>query len=113
MEKINKPEKRKDAALWRRIVELIENGKYIFVTHAQARLIERNVSDMEVLDILENKRNRKRKRNKIKDSYTAGYLDWNYCVEGLDLDGGKIRIIISLADDAMLIITVIRLSRSE
>jgi hypothetical protein len=50
---------------------------------------------------------RKRKRNKSKDTYTPGYKDWNYCIEGNDFDGQKIRIIISFDGELMLVITVI------
>lgn len=64
---------------------------------------------MDVLDILENKKNRNRKRNKRKDTYTSGYQDWNYCIEGNDLDELKIRVIISFDSELMLVITVIRL----
>lgn len=113
MEKIKKPIKRKDIELWNLISDMIPNGNYIFLIHAQDRLKERNVSDLDVLDILENKEKRKRKRNKAKDTYTEGYFDWNYCVEGLDLDGGKIRIIISFTEESLLVITVIRLGNSE
>lgn len=71
------------------------------------------MTDIDVLDILENKERRERKRNKAKDTYTEGYQDWSYCIEGLDLDGDKIRIIFSFNDALMLVITVIRLDKSE
>ena len=59
--------------------------------------------------------NRKRKRNKSKDSYTDGFSDWKYCIEGQDVDeNNKIRIIVSFNEDSnLLIITVIRLGIKE
>lgn len=104
-----KPHKRTDKELWDFIAHKIEDGDYIFLGHAKKRLRERDVSDIEVLDILENKNNRKRKRNKSKDTYMSGYKDWNYCIEGIDLDKRKIRVIISFNSELLLIITVIRI----
>src|SRR5689334_8013724 len=104
-----KPNKKTDAELWALIAKMIPNGNYIFLRHAHNRLKDRNVSDIDVLDILENKLNRKRKRNKSKDVFLPSYSDWNYCIEGNDLDGKKIRTIISFDDELMLVITVIRI----
>lgn len=105
----NKPQKKKDHELWKLIDEKISDGNYLFLSHAKQRLKERSVSDFEVLDILENKLHRKRKRIKSKDVYKSGYADWCYCIEGNNLDKKKIRIIISFNDNLMLIITVIRI----
>ena len=87
--------------------ERISQGNYIFLAHAEKRLKDRFITDIDVLDILENKSNRK--RNKSKETYTAGHQDWNYCIEGYDLDGRKIRIIISFDNELMLVITVIHI----
>jgi len=105
----DKPAKIPDKALWHVITEKINDGNYIFLKHARERLRERKVNDLDVINILENKNARKRKRNKSKDSYTPGYQDWNYCIEGKDLDGFNIRIIISFDNNLMLVITVIRI----
>ena len=94
------------------IAKKITHANYLFVQHAKERLKARQITDIEVLDILENKKGRRRKRNKSKDIYTAGYLDWNYCIEGINLEGEKIRIIISFNDAMMLIITIIRIGQS-
>ncbi|TAK79132.1 MAG: hypothetical protein EPO11_00515 [Gammaproteobacteria bacterium] len=61
-----KPNKKNDKELWDLISEKISNGNYLFVEHAKKRLKDRSVIDIDVLDILENKVNRKRKRNKKK-----------------------------------------------
>ncbi len=106
-----KPNKKTDIELLSLIEETISNGNYIFLKHAHDRLKDRNVSDIEVLDILENKPKLKRKRNKSKDVFFPGFSDWNYCIEGTDLDGKKIRIIVSFDQNMMLVITVIRIDK--
>jgi hypothetical protein len=105
-----KPNKKNDLELYNLIAKRLADGGYIFLRHAKERIKDRNISDLDVLDILENRNNRKRKRNKIKDIYVPGYQDWNYCIEGNDIDGRNIRIIISFNDELMLVITVIRIN---
>ena len=107
--KIIKPPKKTDKKLWETIESKIQNVEYIFSIHAKERQCDRNISDIEVLDILENKAGRNRKRNKMKDTYKLPHHDWAYCIEGNNLDGYKIRIIISFDNHLMLMITVIRL----
>lgn len=104
-----KPIKKTDGQLYALLEEKIANGNYVFLKHAKDRQQERQISDIEVLDILEGKKGRNRKHNKIKDQYITGYQDWNYCIEGTDVDGKKIRIIVSFMEDLVPIITVIRI----
>jgi hypothetical protein len=104
-----KPSKKSDKELWNLIELKIQNVEYVFLTHAKKRQIDRNISDIDVLDLLENKKGRKRKRNKSKDTYINSHDDWNYCIEGVDIDNKKIRVIISFDRESMLVITVIRL----
>jgi hypothetical protein len=102
-----KPTKKIDKELWNLIELKIKNTEYVFLTHAKKRQIDRAIADIDILNLLENKKGRK--RNKSKDTYTSGYEDWNYCIEGVDLDNKKIRVIISFNSELMLVITVIRL----
>lgn len=113
--KVKNPIKKNDMELWAKVSAAISSMDYVFVKHAKARQEQRNILDIDVLDILENKEGRKRKRNKSKDSYTVNHKDWNYCIEGCDLDEdeGDIRIIISFDEQSMLVITVIRLDETE
>jgi hypothetical protein len=83
---LKKPVKKTDKELMKLICHCIEKGNYIFVRHAKQRLADRAILDTDVLNILENKKGCKRKRNKIKDKYCQGFQDWNYCFEGLNLD---------------------------
>lgn len=105
--------KKSDKELWELIKLKIKTCDYVFLNHAKARLEERNISDIDVLNILENIGFSKRSRNKSKDKYDLGYKDWNYCIEGYDIDNCKIRIIISFDENLMLIITVIRIDNEE
>ncbi|MBS0359103.1 MAG: DUF4258 domain-containing protein [Proteobacteria bacterium] len=105
-----KPIKKTDSELNQLLAKKIPAGEYVFLKHARERLIDRNISDLDVLDILEGKIGYKKNRNKIKDKYVDGKQDWNYCFEGCNIDGIEIRIIISFDGNLMPIITVIRLN---
>jgi hypothetical protein len=105
-----KPVKKKDSQVYSLTEDKIAMGEYIFLNHAKQRLKDRSIIDIDVLDILEGKKDRNRRRNKSKDKYELGHKDWNYCIEGSNLDGIKIRIIISFDEDNVLVITVIRLN---
>lgn len=104
-----KPEKWTDRELWRLMEAKIEGKSYVFLSHAKKRLKERGVIDLDILDILQNRDDRKRKRNKRKDVYSAEHQDWNYCIEGRDYDNQLIRIIVSFDENLLLIITVIKI----
>ncbi len=103
------PNKKSDSVLYALLESKIRAGNYVFLKHAKERQKERFISDLDVLNILEGKKFRDRTRNYVKDQYKDGYQDWNYCIEGVNMDKDKIRIIISFLDDLMPIITVIRL----
>ena len=103
------PNKKTDDELYALLENKIHTGNYVFLKHAKERQKERFISDLDVLDILEGKKSRNRTRNHVKDQYKEGYQDWNYCIEGVNVDKEKIRIIVSFLDGLMPIITVIRL----
>ena len=104
-----KPNKKTDKELFALCKQKIATGDYLFVKHAKDRQQQRCISDLDVLAILEGKPGRSRKRNVKKDCYNDKYHDWNYCVEGVDIDGKKIRVIVSFMNGLMPIITVMRL----
>ncbi len=103
---INKPTKKTDTELFKLIEVKIAKVEYIFKPHAKQRLKDRTITNLEVLDILEGKVKRNRHRNKKKDKYEKGRQDWNYCIEGQNLDSKKIRIIVSFESNLLPIITV-------
>lgn len=109
-----KPLKKSDKQLFTLIEQKIMETNYIFLNHAKQRQQERKISDIDVLNILEDKPGYGRSRNKKKDAYEATCFnqkpqDWKYCIEGKDIDGQRIRIIITFTDDLMPIITVMNL----
>jgi hypothetical protein len=115
---IIKPTKKSNQELFALIEQKIRENNYIFVNHAKERQQQRGISDLVVLNILEGKAGYERKRNKGKDSYEANYVherpqDWKYCIEGKDMDGRKVRVILTFTDDLMPIITVINLSEEK
>lgn len=112
---LDKPPKKTDKELFTLIEEKIREGKYVFDVHVKARQKQRNISQLDVLNILEGKKGFNRKRNKRKDSYDSDYIykkpqDWRYCIEGKDIDDKDVRIILTFDDDYMPIITVIDIS---
>lgn len=109
----NNPKKKSERELIRLLSEKIRQGDYVFLKHAKQRLKDRGITDLEVLNILERKPGSRTKRNKRKDKYEKGHQDWNYCIEGINHDDIKIRIIFSFNENLMPIITVIRLSHGD
>lgn len=101
-----KPEKKSDYELFALIELSIKEANYVFLYHAKNRLRERLISDIIVLNILEGKSGFFRKRNKYKDKFEVGRSEWNYCIEGQNLEKERIRIIISFKNKIMPIITV-------
>lgn len=115
---VTKPSKKTNQELFALIEQKIKERNYIFKKHAKERQQQRNISDLDVLNILEGKSGYERKRNKSKDCYETNYThekpqDWKYCIEGKDIDGRKIRIILTFTDDLIPIITVINLARRK
>lgn len=102
----SKPPKKTDEELFGLLDKKVACGEYVFKKHARMRQKDRSINDLDVLNILEGKQQYKRRRNKSKDKYEEGYNDWNYCIEGSNLDEKKIRIIISFEDGLIPIITV-------
>lgn len=66
----NNPRKKADRELYKLISKSIEDGNY---WHAQQRLQERNINDLDVLKILEGEKTAGRERNENKDKYEDHY----------------------------------------
>ncbi|MDX2345570.1 MAG: DUF4258 domain-containing protein [Legionella sp.] len=86
----------------------------MFLPHSKKRLNERNISELDVVRLLSGEKSYGRKRNKKKDTYENPSIsdlaqDWKYCIEGHDIDGISLRVIITFSDDLMPIITVIKI----
>jgi hypothetical protein len=104
--KANDPIKKSDKELYELLTTKILSGEYVFKKHSRQRQKDRNITDIDVLDLLEGKKGRRRHRNKLKDKYESGREDWNYCIEGVNIDDKPIRIIISFEYGLLPIITV-------
>ena len=63
--------KKTDHELFQLLSEKITTGDYFFTNHAKQRLIERELLELEVIDILAGKSKKKRKRNKAKEKYIS------------------------------------------
>jgi len=61
---IKKPVKKIDRELFNLIERKINQKEYIFLNHAQKRQLERGISDLDVLNILDGKSGYGRTRNK-------------------------------------------------
>ena len=101
-----KPTKKSDKELFSLIELKVAKNKYIFLPHARQRMLERNITAIDILYLLQGYS--KRIRNKKKDIYEHGKEDWKYCIEGMPRDI-KIRVIITFTSDMMPIITAINL----
>lgn len=97
-------EKHKD--LLERICLCIENGHYKFSNHALERKQQRGFTLPDIHYILKNGYH-----EKVKDVWNEQHHIWNYSIRGKTLDKNEGRIIVSLDNLGMLIITVIRLTR--
>lgn len=109
-----KPIKKTDKELFALIEEKINQRKYIFMSHSEQRMRERHISQLDVIYLLAGKKGYGRKRNKKKDAYELISIidvaqDWKYCIEGCDIDGNALRVIVTFTEDLMPIITVIRI----
>ncbi len=109
-----KPIKKTDKDLYSLIDSKIAQKKYVFLKHSQQRMLERGILELDVLNILLGKKGCGRKRNKKKDAYEQLSIsefaqDWKYCIEGCDVDGKPLRVIITFSEDLMPIITAIRI----
>lgn len=98
---VTKPSKKTDQGLFVLIEQKIKERNYLFAKHAKERQKQRNISELDVLNILQGKPGYARKRNKGKDSYESNYLhdkpqDWKYCIEGKDIDERKYELFLHL-----------------
>jgi hypothetical protein len=81
-------------------------GLYNFVHHARNRLQEREVTVLEVLQILRNGYHEAR-----KDEFKPEFDEWNYAIRGKTLDARKLRLAVAIKADGFLLITVIDIDR--
>lgn len=101
--------KKSNSEIFSLLDEKIKAEEYFFTSHAKLQCKKRNILENEVLDILEGRSGTRRKRRENKDLYERDRMDWNYCIEGVNPDNQKIRVIFTFFDNKIPIITVITL----
>ena len=84
----------------------IEEGRYLDTRHASERKLERQINRPEILYVL-----KKGYHEKKNDKFDGFYGAWNYAVRGKTVDRRELRIIVSFAENGMLIITAIELKK--
>lgn len=96
--------KRKLQNVIKRVQLAIEAGNYVYTGHAQDRLQQREITRLEVKQVLKHGHS-----EKAKDFYDENFNQWNYAIRGKTIDQRKLRVVISFDDNEMLVITVIDL----
>lgn len=82
----------------------LQQGRYLDTRHAFERQLERQISRMEIVQVL-----KRGYHEKSKDTFDKAYNSWDYAVRGKTLDGRELRIIIVIEYN-ILIITAIDLN---
>jgi len=76
-----------------------------FMPHALERLAEREITRPEVFFVLKTG-----KHERAKDRWDETFGMWHYAIRGKTLDGKDLRIVVSVEEPHLLIITTIDLS---
>jgi len=84
-----------------KILECIENERYIQSIHA---IDQRKARSIELTDAIYVLRTGRHEKNKTRFDDT--YKTWHYAIRGNTLEGLDIRVIVAFDEDDMLIITV-------
>ena len=82
----------------------LKANQYRYVGHAIQRLQQREVTYLEVKQVL-----RRGCHEKQKDKFKTEHGNWNYSIRGKTVDNRNLRVIVTFNEDDMLIITVIDL----
>jgi hypothetical protein len=98
----------KDAAIDQKIKNCLVNRRYKQSLHALERIDKRKVSFQDVLFVLETGR-----REEAKDSYDEAFQNWKYAIRGKTLEDVDIRVIITINEENVVIITVVNLTIKE
>lgn len=84
----------------------IKSGNYLDTRHALGRQSERNITRLEIIDVL-----CRGYHEKSKDKFDENFDSWNYSIRGKTLDKRNLRVIVSFSASNMLIITAIQLDK--
>jgi len=92
----------KDTSICQKIKKCLINRRYKQSLHALERIDKRKVSFQDVLFVLETGR-----REEAKDSYDEAFQSWKYAIRGKTLEDVDLRVIISINEENIIIITVV------
>ena len=95
---------KKHKKILKEVEKAIRSGNYLYTSHANERLQQREVTRFEVKQVLLNGYHEKK-----KDVFDEAFNSWNYSIKGKTLDKRTLRVVISFDENNMLIITVIDL----
>ena len=79
--------------------EYLASGEYRYIGHANLRLQQRDVTRLEVKQVLKSGHHDKR-----KDEFKVEHGSWNYSIRGNTLDKRSLRIAVTFDIDGMLIL---------
>lgn len=89
--------------------ECIRSGKYVVTKHTLDRCKERNISFLEIIDVLN-----KGKHEKSKDKFNEIFHAWDYSIRGKTVEDRELRIIVSFdRETKLLLITAIDLEKES
>ncbi len=106
MKKTEKPPKDREIEL--KIKDCLIKRRYRQSLHAFERIDKRKVSFQDVLFVLETGR-----REEAKDAFDEAFKNWKYSIRGNTLENVDIRIIVTLNESNVVIITVVNLNIKE
>jgi hypothetical protein len=86
----------------------ISSGKVRYSAHANERMLERGIIKPEVEYVL-----KAGHHNKKKDQFNETEKEWDYAIEGKTVDGKKLRIVVTLVDPNLLVVTAIDLDAGD
>lgn len=84
----------------------LRGGQYRYAAHAHSRLQQRQVTRLEVKQVLQHG-----EYEENKDKFEPKYNSWNYSISGKTLDERPLRAVVSFDKKNILIITVIDLNK--
>jgi hypothetical protein len=82
-------------------IEAYENNKVLYHSHAELRESQRDINRAEVEQAI-----RSGSHIKKRDQFDEVHKCWKYCIEGKTLDKRKIRVVLTIDDDGLMVITI-------
>ena len=107
-----RPEKLSKEAVLKKLKDAVKKNKIVLSIHADQRMQERNISWFEILDVLKNGHNERRK-DQFKDEFNSWVYSIRHDVAESSERKRKLRIPVSFDKDGTIVISAIDLDQSE